>query len=60
MAEQEKCQCQSAAHGHRPGKCFNPAGDDGLCKECNEENRAAEANPYGTQDSTLARRSERP
>ena len=22
--------------------------DNGLCKECNEENRAAEANPYGT------------
>ena len=45
MAEQEQCQCQSAAHGHRPGRCPNPAVDEGLCKECNEENRAAEANP---------------
>ena len=46
MAEQQ-CQCQSAAHGHRPGKCPHPAIDDGLCKECNEENRVAEADPYG-------------
>ena len=45
MAEQEQCQCQSAAHGHRPGRCPNPSVDEGLCKECNEENRAAEANP---------------
>jgi hypothetical protein len=48
MEEQKKCQCQSTAHGHRPGKCPQPAVDDGLCKECNEENRAREANPYGT------------
>ena len=47
MAEQKECQCQSAAHGHRPGKCPHPAVDDGLCKECNEETRAAEANPMG-------------
>ncbi len=46
MAEQE-CQCQSTAHGHRPGKCPHHAVDDGLCKECNEENRVAEADPYG-------------
>ena len=52
MAEQERCQCQSAAHGHRPGKCPHPAADEGLCKECNEENRAAEA----TRDSTASRR----
>ena len=47
MPDQEKCQCQSSAHGHRPGQCSRPAGDDGFCKECNEETRAAEANPYG-------------
>src|SRR6476660_6512717 len=47
MAEQEKCECQSGAHGHRPGKCPHPGEEDGLCKECNEERRAAEANPYG-------------
>ena len=47
MEEQKKCQCQSTAHGHRPGCCSHPAVDDGLCKECHEENRAAEANPYG-------------
>ena len=47
MEEQKKCQCQSTAHGHRPGRCSHPAVDDGLCKECNEENRAAEANTYG-------------
>jgi hypothetical protein len=46
MAEQN-CQCQSAAHGHRPGRCPHPPVDDGLCKECNEENRVAEADPYG-------------
>ena len=46
MAEQN-CQCQSAAHGHRPGRCPYPPVDDGLCKECNEENRVAEADPYG-------------
>jgi len=40
MEEQKKCQCQSTAHGHRPGRCSHPAVDDGLCKECNEENRA--------------------
>ena len=48
MEEQEKCQCQSSAHGHRPGNCPQPAVADRLCKECNEENRAVEANPYGT------------
>jgi hypothetical protein len=53
MAEQQKCQCQSGAHGHRPGKCPHPAVDDGLCKECNEETRAAEANPYGTRDRSV-------
>jgi hypothetical protein len=47
MAEQQKCECQSGGHGHRPGKCPHPAEEDGLCKECNEERRAAEANPYG-------------
>ena len=47
MEERERCQCQSSAHGHRPGNCPQPAVDDGLCKECNEENRASEANPYG-------------
>lgn len=36
MADQQKCQCQSRGHGHRPGKCPHPAVDDGLCKECNE------------------------
>jgi len=39
MEEQEKCQCQSSTHGHKPGNCPQPAVDDGLCKECNEENR---------------------
>jgi hypothetical protein len=56
MSNQEKCQCQSSAHGHRPGKCSLPAVDDGLCKECNEETRAAEANPYGTQNRTFSDR----
>jgi hypothetical protein len=51
MPEQEQCQCQSTAHGHRPGRCPHPAANDGLCKECNEETRAAEANPYGTRTS---------
>jgi hypothetical protein len=46
MAEQN-CQCQSGAHGHRPGRCSHQDVDDGLCKECNEENRVAEADPYG-------------
>ena len=55
MAEQKECQCQSTAHGHRSGKCHQPAVDDGLCMECNEETRAAEANPYGTRDSTASR-----
>ena len=47
MAEEVFCECQSAAHGHRPGKCPNSVVEDGLCKECNEERRVAEANPYG-------------
>ena len=47
MADEEKCECQSSAHGHRPGKCPHQAIEDGLCKECNEERRAREANPYG-------------
>ena len=47
MAEEQRCECQSSAHGHRPGKCLLPAVEDGLCKECNEERRAREANPYG-------------
>ena len=47
MADEEKCECQSSAHGHRPGKCPHQAVEDGLCKECNEERRAREANPYG-------------
>jgi hypothetical protein len=47
MAEEQRCECQSSAHGHRPGKCPLPAVEDGLCKECNEERRAREANPYG-------------
>ena len=57
MAEQRECQCQSAAHGHRPGKCPHPAVDDGLCKECNEETRAAEANPMGRASPHQAGRS---
>ena len=44
MVEQQKCECQSGSHGHR---CPHPGEEDGLCKECNEERRAAEANPYG-------------
>ena len=51
---------QSAAHGQRPGKCPHLAMDDELSKECNEETRAAEANPYGTRDSIASRRNEGP
>ena len=51
MPEQEKCECQSSAHGHRPGQCPHQAVSEGLCKECNEETRVAEANPYGTRNT---------
>jgi hypothetical protein len=51
MPEQEKCECQSTTHGHRPGQCPHQAVSEGLCKECNEETRVAEANPYGTRNA---------
>jgi hypothetical protein len=47
MTDEKICECQSTSHGHRPGRCPHPARPDGLCKECNEETKAAEANPYG-------------
>lgn len=51
MTDEKNCECQSTAHGHRPGKCPRPVRAEGLCKECNEETKAAEANPYGQPKS---------
>jgi hypothetical protein len=34
----ELCQCQSGTHGHEPGKCPNPATEEGgMCKRCHDE-----------------------
>jgi hypothetical protein len=46
---QELCQCQSGTHGHEPGKCPNPATEEGgMCKRCHDESRVSDvAVPYG-------------
>jgi hypothetical protein len=54
---QELCQCQSATHGHEPGKCAEPATEaDGMCKRCHDAAEAdTSANPtaFGTAPSGL-------
>ena len=70
MAEQKECQCQSAAHGHRPGKSPHPAVDDGSCKECNEENASGRSKSYwawvplrqlaSAHEAAITRKRERP
>ena len=46
---QELGQCQSGTHGHEPGKCPNPATEEGgMCKRCHDESRVGDvAIPYG-------------
>jgi hypothetical protein len=32
-----KCQCQSSAHGHRPGHCAMEPTIEGYCPRCHAE-----------------------
>jgi hypothetical protein len=43
-AKQVRCACQSASHGHRPGKCVSIATEpDGKCKFCHSKTTAEAA-----------------
>jgi hypothetical protein len=38
MTQLNQCQCQSGAHGHKPGECNGqPDQSDKLCKACHDE-----------------------
>jgi hypothetical protein len=40
---QELGQCQSGTHGHEPGKCPNPATEEGgMFKRCHDESRVSD------------------
>jgi hypothetical protein len=60
-AKPVRCACQSASHGHRPGKCVSMASErDGKCKFCHSKTASeAAVDPTRTIDPLNQPRSAR-